>query len=83
MYRSINSLCSPDAKLTEYQKQCWHLAGLVRNGILDRATAVDMLHEIAIRHSLIRAHGEDRIQAIIAEAFAGADLDPLYAERAA
>jgi hypothetical protein len=47
---------------------------------LGKAAAVDRLHEIAIAHALVRALGEDRIEAIIAEAFADADFRPLHSE---
>jgi hypothetical protein len=47
--------------------RCWRL---VRSGTIDRVTVVE-------------AHGEDRIQAIIAEAFAGADFNPPCGEMAA
>jgi pantothenate kinase-related protein Tda10 len=65
-----------NAKLAEYRRQSWRLALLVRQGALDRATAVDRLWEIATAHALVRALGEDRIQAILDEAFAGADFRP-------
>jgi pantothenate kinase-related protein Tda10 len=69
-----------NAKLAEYRRQCWRLALLVRQGALDRAAAVDRLWEIAIAHALVRALGEDRIQAILDEAFADADFRPMHAE---
>jgi hypothetical protein len=69
-----------NAKLAEYRRQSWRLALLVRQGALDRAAAVDRLWEIAIAHALVRALGEDRIEAIIAEAFADADFRPLHSE---
>ena len=59
-----------NAKLVEYRRQCWRLSMLVRQGVLERAVAVDRLYEIAIAHALVRALGDDRVQAIIAEAFA-------------
>jgi hypothetical protein len=59
-----------NAKLTEYRRQCWRLAILTQRGAVDKSAAVDRLHEIAIAHALVRALGEDRIEAIIAEAFA-------------
>jgi hypothetical protein len=68
-----------NAKLTEFRRQCWRLAHLVRKGIIEKGAAVDRLYEIAIAHALVRALGEDRIQAILAEAFC--DLD--HAEDAA
>jgi hypothetical protein len=59
-----------NAKLVEFRRQCWRLAMLVRQGAVDKAAAVDRLYEIAIAHALVRALGEDRIEAIIAEVFA-------------
>jgi hypothetical protein len=61
------------AKLTEYRRQGWRLAHLVRQGAIDQTAAIDRLYEIAIAHALVRALGEDRVEAIIAEAFAGAE----------
>jgi hypothetical protein len=45
-----------------------------------RAGAADRLWEIAVAHALVRAHGEDRIEAILAEAFADKDFHPMQAE---
>jgi hypothetical protein len=69
-----------NAKLVEFRQQCWRLAALVRQGVLERTAAADRLQEIAIAHALIRSLGEDRIQAILDEAFAGADFHPMRAE---
>ena len=69
-----------NAKLTEYRKQCWRLALLVRQGTVDKTAAVDRLWEIATVHALVRALGEDRVQAILDEAFAQADFRPMHAE---
>jgi hypothetical protein len=71
-----------NAKLLEYRKQCWRLAGLVRQGAVDKADAVDKLWEIALAHALVRALGEERVTAILAEAFAGTEFDPLYSSEA-
>ena len=69
-----------NAKLVEYRRQCWRLAILVQQGAADRAAAVDRLYEIAIAHALVRSLGEDRVEAIIAEAFADCDFHPMRAE---
>jgi hypothetical protein len=69
-----------NAKLVEFRRQCWRLAMLVRQGAVDKAAAVDRLYEIAIAHALVRAFSEDRVQAIVAEAFADADFRPPQAE---
>jgi hypothetical protein len=59
-----------NAKLTEFRRQCWRLAILVQRGMIEKVAAVDRLREIAIAHALVRSLGEDRIEAIIGEAFA-------------
>jgi hypothetical protein len=59
-----------NAKLVEYRRQSWRLALLTKQGIVSKGAAVDRLWEIAIAHALVRALGEDRVQAIISEAFA-------------
>jgi hypothetical protein len=69
-----------NAKLTEYRRQSWRLALLVRQGAIDKAAAVDRLWEIASAHALVRALGEDRVQAIIEEAFASADFRSRHPE---
>jgi hypothetical protein len=69
-----------NAKLAEFRRQCWRLALLVRQGAIDKAAAVDRLWEIAIGHALVRALGEQRVQAIIEEAFASADFRPMHSE---
>jgi hypothetical protein len=69
-----------NAKLVEYRRQCWRLAMLVRQGVIDKTVAVDRLYEIAIAHAFVRALGEDRVQAILDEAFAGADFRPMHSE---
>jgi hypothetical protein len=67
-----------NAKLLEFRRQCWRLAGLVQQGFVGKVAAADRLYEIAIAHALVRAIGEDRVQAIIAEAFAGTEFNPLH-----
>jgi hypothetical protein len=69
-----------NAKLVEYRRQSWRLAMLVRQGMIDKAAAVDRLWEIAIAHALVRAFGEDRVLSIIGEAFADADFRPMHSE---
>jgi hypothetical protein len=66
-----------NAKLAEYRRQVWRLAHLARKGTVKKVDAVDGLWEIAIAHALVRALGEDRVQAIIAEAFAGTEFGPM------
>jgi hypothetical protein len=69
-----------NSKVVEFRKQAWRLAGLVRQGAVDKVAAVDRLYEIAVAHALVRALGEDRIEAIIAEAFADSDFHPMRME---
>jgi hypothetical protein len=68
-----------NAKLVEFRRQCWRLALFVQRGTIDKTAAVDRLYEIAIAHALVRSLGEDRVEAIIAEAFADADFQPMSA----
>jgi hypothetical protein len=72
-----------NAKLAEFRKQCWRLAALVRSGIVEKQAAVDRLWEIALAHALVRALGEERIEAILIEAFADAVLRPVHSEQVA
>jgi hypothetical protein len=67
-----------NAKLVEYRRQSWRLAILVRQGNIAKPDAVERLYEIAIAHALVRALGHDRVEAIVAEAFA--DTDFVHAE---
>jgi hypothetical protein len=69
-----------NAKLLEFRKQAWRLAGLVRCGTVTKQVAVDRLWEIALAHALVRSLGEERVQLIIAEAFSGADFHALRLE---
>jgi hypothetical protein len=69
-----------NAKLVEFRRQCWRLAHLTRQGTVDKPAAVDRLYEIAVAHALVRSHGEDRIEALLAEAFANSDFYPMRAE---
>jgi hypothetical protein len=69
-----------NAKLIEFRRQCWRLAILVQRGEIDKAAAVDRLWEVATAHALVRALGEDRVQAIIEEAFASTDFRPMHSE---
>jgi hypothetical protein len=59
-----------NAKLVEFRQQSRRLAVLGSRGVVGKIAAVDRLWEIAIAHALVRALGEDRVQAIISEAFA-------------
>jgi hypothetical protein len=69
-----------NAKLAEFRRQCWRLAMLVRRGIIDKTAALDRLWEIATAHALVRALGENRVQAILDESFADADFRPMHSE---
>jgi hypothetical protein len=64
-----------NAKRVEFRRQCWRLAILVQQGFVGKVAAVDRLYEIAIVHALVRSLGEDRVQAIITEAFAGTEFN--------
>ena len=69
-----------NAKLAEYRRQCWRLAGLVQRGLVDKHAAADRLWEIAVAHALVRSLGPDRVQLIVEEAFSSADFHALRSE---
>ena len=54
-----------NSKLVEFRRQCWRLSMLVRQDVVCKQAAVDRLYEIAIAHALVRALGEERVEAII------------------
>jgi hypothetical protein len=62
-----------NAKLVEFRKQSWRLSILVRRGAVDKLVAIDQLYEIAIAHALVRSLGDDRIEALLGEAFSDTD----------
>jgi hypothetical protein len=61
-----------NAKLVEFRKQCWRLAGLCARGDVELQAAIDLIWEIATAHALVRSMGVDEVQVIIAEAFSRA-----------
>jgi hypothetical protein len=69
-----------NSKLVEFRRQCWRLSMLVRQGVVCKQAAVDRLYEIAIAHALVRALGEERVEALISEAFSGIEFRPILAE---
>jgi hypothetical protein len=72
-----------NAKLAEYRRQCWRLAAAVTRGEVEHTDAIDGLWRIAVAHALVRSLGEDRVQAIVADAFLGVGFRPLYASEIA
>jgi hypothetical protein len=59
-----------NAKLVEFRNQAFRLALLSAEGVIRKSQGVDRLYTIAIAHGLVRALGDDHVQAIIAEPFA-------------
>jgi hypothetical protein len=74
------SRCIALARLEEFERQALRLAALVRQGGLDKTSAVDHLQDIANAHNLPELHGAEQIQAILEDAFADADFRPMRAE---
>jgi len=58
------------AQFNELAEQSYRLAELVNLQEIEKQDAVDMLYVAARASDLVRVHGNDHIQAIIAEAFA-------------
>jgi hypothetical protein len=59
------------AKIAEFENQAYRLGHIVATGLLTRVAAADLLLDIATAHGLVREHGDDIIQSIIAN---GMDL---------
>jgi hypothetical protein len=68
-----------NSKLVEFRRECWRLSMLVRQGVVCKQAAVDRLYEIGIAHALVRALGEERVEAIISEAFSDVEFRPMLA----
>jgi hypothetical protein len=68
---SIDVACSVAmAQLDELEVQSIRLAELVDLNEIDKQKAVDMLYVAAVAADLVRVHGDDEIQSIIAAGFA-------------
>jgi hypothetical protein len=72
--------CAP---LNEFQRQARRLALLIQQGTVEKAAAVDRLWQIAHAYGIVSALGEDRMQAILSEAFTGCDFHPMRIEKIA
>jgi hypothetical protein len=55
------------AKIAEFERQCFRLGDIIRTKLLIRPVASDILLDAALSNNLVREHGEDIIQEIIAE----------------
>jgi hypothetical protein len=54
------------AKLTEFDFQCQRIGALVREDFVSAADAADVLYDAAIANGLVRVHGEQTIQSMLA-----------------
>ena len=70
-----------NAKLDEFTRQAWKLAGLVGQGTVEKNRAVDQLIQIWISNGLELAHGEGRAETIITAAFADCEFHPMRVEK--
>lgn len=55
------------AKIAEFENQCYRLGDIVRIKLLSRPIAADILRDAAVSNGLVREHGDQVIQAILAE----------------
>jgi len=72
-----------NAKLEAFSIQARKLATLVGQGVLKKNDTIDRLIEIASANGLEFAHGEARVDTIIADAFADCEFHPMRTERVA
>jgi hypothetical protein len=54
------------SKIAEFENQAYRLGSVIVTGLLDRASAADLLLNVAESNGLVREHGDDLIQSIIA-----------------
>jgi hypothetical protein len=54
------------AKIAEFVRQAFRVGG---TGLLSRAVAADVLLDAAVSNGLVREHGDDIVQALIAKGF--------------
>jgi len=54
-------------KITEFENQSYRLGHVIATGLLGRADAADLLLDVATANGLVREHGDDFIQLIMAE----------------
>ena len=73
--RMLASVAEDDAKATIFTNCANDAADCVTRG-LDKATAVDELHDIAASYGLVASRGEDMIQVVISDAFMRAQYEP-------
>lgn len=57
------------AKIAEFERQAFRVGEIVSTGLLGRARAADVLLDAAISNGLVREHGDDTVQALIARGF--------------
>jgi hypothetical protein len=56
-----------NAKMAEFENQAYRIGDIVSTRLLCRAAAGDVLLDAAVANGLVAEHGDDTIQAIIAE----------------
>jgi hypothetical protein len=54
-------------KIAEFENQSHRLGHVIATGLLRRADAADLLLDVATANGLVREHGDDFIQKIMAE----------------
>jgi hypothetical protein len=57
------------AKMAEFERQACRIGAIVSTGLLDHAIAADVLLDAAVSNGLVSEHGDDIIQALIANGF--------------
>ena len=57
------------AKMAEFERQAYRVGNIVSTGLLGRAMAADVLLDAAVSNGLVREHGDDTVQTIIARGF--------------
>jgi hypothetical protein len=67
---------SPEIRLKVFEQQAAEVSEWVHSGAISKRTFVDRFQEAAVAYDLIDRHGQDSVQAILAEALENAEVEP-------
>jgi hypothetical protein len=59
------------AKIAEFENQAYRLGHVIATGLLGRAAAAELLLDVAVGNGLVREHGDEFIQQIMAKGVGG------------
>jgi hypothetical protein len=67
--------CIAISKIREFKFQTFRLGDFVRIGLLASTTAAELLYDAALANGLVEEHGDDVIQALMAQGLTTGTVD--------